>query len=212
MSLMHTTAASPRYRSPDWATSRVYPATRQGLAAVLAEARSADVVIKASGVGVFDDELLAGIMREARADAIRIFWDVDAAATIAELRKDFDHPLRRALPRLDAVLTYGGGPPIVSSYRELGVRFAEPVYNALDPATHHQVIRFAIFSRPAFLGNRLPTGSPSRMFPLPGAFASVEILPHGRQRLEPHQLPEMSVFGDTSIVATTTRSATPLRC
>lgn len=142
---------------PDWASSRVYPATPQGVAAVLAEARSADVVIKASGVGVFDDELLTGIMQEAHPDAIRIFWDVDAPATLAELRQHPDHPLHRILPRLDAVLTYGGGPPVVAGYLELGARHAEPVYNALDPSTHHPVSPDARFTADlAFLGNRLP--------------------------------------------------------
>lgn len=142
---------------PDWASSRVYPATPQGLAAVLAEARSAEVVVKASGVGVFDDELLAGIMRESRPDAIRIFWDVDAPATLAELRRNSEHPLRRALPRLDAVLTYGGGPPVVAGYRDLGARHTEPVYNALDPTTHHPVQPDPRYSADlAFLGNRLP--------------------------------------------------------
>ena len=142
---------------PDWAASRVYPATPQGVAAVLAEARSADVVVKASGVGVFDDALLAGILRESRPEAIRIFWDVDAPATLAELRRNPDHPLRRALPRLDAVLTYGGGPPVVTSYRALGARRAEPVYNALDPTTHHPVLPDPRYAADlAFLGNRLP--------------------------------------------------------
>ncbi len=142
---------------PDWARSCVYPPTPEGAAAVLAEARSADAVVKASGVGVLDDELLAGIMREARPAAIRLFWDVDAPATLAELRRNPDHPLRRALPRLDAVLTYGGGPPVVAGYLELGARRAEPVYNALDPATHYPVPPDRRFAADlAFLGNRLP--------------------------------------------------------
>lgn len=142
---------------PDWATCRVFPATPQGLAAVLAEARAADVVVKASGVGVFDDELLAGIMRESRPDALRIFWDVDAPATLAELRHNPDHPLHQVLPRLDAVLTYGGGPPVVKGYRQFGARFAEPVYNALDATSHHPVLPDERFTADlAFLGNRLP--------------------------------------------------------
>src|SRR5438309_4670265 len=50
---------------PEWARSVVYPATVEGLRSVLAEARNADVVVKASGVGVFDDELIAGIIEHA---------------------------------------------------------------------------------------------------------------------------------------------------
>src|SRR3954453_8705131 len=45
-----------------WAASLVYPATRDGLRSVPAEAAAADIVVKASGVGVFDDELIAGIV------------------------------------------------------------------------------------------------------------------------------------------------------
>jgi spore maturation protein CgeB len=96
-------------------------------------------------------------MDAARPDAIRIFWDVDAAATVAELRDDPDHPLHSALPELDAVLTYGGGPPIVAAYKSLGARECRPIYNALDPQTHHPVPPEAKFTCDlAFLANRLP--------------------------------------------------------
>src|SRR3954454_21138545 len=105
---------------PDWCRVVVYRATIEHMKSVVARAAAADVVIKASGVGVFDNELLEGVMEAARPDAIRIFWDVDAAATVAELRSDPDHPLRSMLPELDAVLTYGGGPPIVAAYKSLG--------------------------------------------------------------------------------------------
>ncbi|ONF96956.1 CgeB family protein [Sphingomonas jeddahensis] len=142
---------------PEWATSVVYPATTEGLSAVLAEARRADVVVKASGVGVFDAELIAGIVEHASPDAIKIFWDVDAAATLDEIRADPAHPVRNALPHLDMVLTYGGGPPVVEAYEALGAARCIPVYNAVDPDTHHPVApddRFACDL--AFLGNRLP--------------------------------------------------------
>ena len=142
---------------PDWARVTVYPATVQGLAGVMDEAADADVVVKASGVGVFDDELIAGVMQRARPDALRIFWDVDAAATLDEMRADPAHAIRAMLPQIDLVLTYGGGDPVVSAYRAMGARECIPVYNALDPDTHFPVApdpRFACDL--AFLGNRLP--------------------------------------------------------
>ena len=119
---------------------------------------AADVVVKASGVGVFDDALLDGVMRGGTAGAIRIFWDVDAPATLAEMRAaEPDHPLRRALPALDLVLTYGGGPPVVEAYEGFGARRCVPIYNALDPATHHPVPPEPRFAADlSFLGNRLP--------------------------------------------------------
>lgn len=142
---------------PDWARVVVYPATIDAARAVMAEAKDADVVVKASGVGVFDTELLEGVMREARQDAIRIFWDVDAPATLAELRSAPDHPLHGALPGLDFVLTYGGGPPVIAAYEAFGARRCIPIYNALDPATHHPVPADPRFKADlSFLGNRLP--------------------------------------------------------
>jgi spore maturation protein CgeB len=142
---------------PPWARSVVYPATDAGLRAVLAQAPAADIVVKANGVGVFDRELLEGVTALARPDALRIFWDVDAAATLDEMRGDASHPVLAALPHLDMVLTYGGGPPVVTAYEGFGAARCIPVYNALDPETHHPVPadpRFACDL--AFLGNRLP--------------------------------------------------------
>ena len=142
---------------PDWASSVVYPATAGGLRSVLAEAGEADVVVKASGVGVFDDELIAGIIDHASPRALKIFWDVDAAATLEEMRRDADHPVRRALGSLDLVLTYGGGPPVVSAYEGFGAARCVPIYNALDPSTHFPVAPDSRFAADlSFLGNRLP--------------------------------------------------------
>ena len=143
--------------APEWAKSVVYPATPEALNNVLSEAKAADIVVKASGVGVFDTELLEGIVAHSRPDATRIFWDVDAAATLDEMRGDESHVVRRFLPELDMVLTYGGGPPVIDAYEGFGARRCVPVYNALDPTTHHPVEADEGFASDlAFLGNRLP--------------------------------------------------------
>ena len=142
---------------PEWARVRVYAATPPALHDVLAEAAEADIVIKASGVGVFDTELLQGIVVSARPGALRVFWDVDAPATLAEMAADAAHPLRLALPKLGMVLTYGGGQRVVDAYHGFGAAFCRPIYNALDPCTH-----FPVPSDPAlaadlsFLANRMP--------------------------------------------------------
>jgi spore maturation protein CgeB len=142
---------------PDWAQVRVYPATEEAARGVIAEAAKADVVVKASGVGVFDDVLLNGVIAASRPEAVRIFWDVDAAATLEEMRGQPDHPLSRALPSLDLVLTYGGGPPAIEAYEGFGARRCVPIYNALDPTTHFPVPAEERFSADlSFLGNRLP--------------------------------------------------------
>jgi spore maturation protein CgeB len=143
---------------PNWCKVVVYDATPEACRAVLAEAAHADVVVKASGVGVFDDELLEGAIAHARPGALKLFWDVDAAATLQEMREAGpDHLIRRALPRLDAVLTYGGGPPVIGAYEGFGARLCRPIYNALDPCTHHPVAPDARFEGELnFLANRLP--------------------------------------------------------
>ncbi|WP_277981693.1 CgeB family protein [Sphingomonas phyllosphaerae] len=142
---------------PPYAKSVVYPATVEAMRAVVAEAAEADIVVKANGVGVFDRELLDGVTAAARPGALKIFWDVDAAATLDEMRAAADHPVRAALPSIDMVLTYGGGAPVVDAYRGFGAAECVPVYNALDPSTHHPVSPDARFACDlAFLGNRLP--------------------------------------------------------
>jgi spore maturation protein CgeB len=142
---------------PPYAEVKVYPATPDAMRGVVAEAARADVVVKASGVGIFDEELLEGIIATSRPQAIRIFWDVDAPATLAEMRANAAHVLHRAMPALDLVLTYGGGPPVVAAYEDFGARRCIPIYNALDPATHHPVPPEPRFAADlAFLGNRLP--------------------------------------------------------
>lgn len=142
---------------PDWARVVVYPPTAQALLDVTAQAADADVVVKASGVGFADDVLLERLLVNSRLDALMIFWDVDAPATLAEITPDPHHALRLALPRLDAVFTYGGGAPVVQTYRRLGAWLCEPIYNGLDPATHHPVPPDPRFQGDlGFLGNRLP--------------------------------------------------------
>ncbi|MHB2167214.1 CgeB family protein [Alsobacter sp. R-9] len=142
---------------PPWCRSVVYRASEAGLRSAAAEAAQADVVIKASGVG-YGDEALPGLLLAARrGDAVAVFWDVDAPATLAELRTQPTNPLRTVLGSFDLVLTYGGGEPVVRAYEGLGARLCRPVYNALDPQTHHPVAPQARYAADlVFLGNRLP--------------------------------------------------------
>lgn len=141
---------------PDWAEVVVWNNDAAACAGVMKRAAEADVVVKASGVGVFDEDLLS-VFDFARDDALKVYWDVDAPATLAEVNAAPDHPLRRRLPQLDMVLTYGGGPPVVEAFQALGARACHPVYNALDPATHHPVPRDPRFEADlGLLANRLP--------------------------------------------------------
>jgi spore maturation protein CgeB len=143
--------------TPPWAHVVVYPATEEGWYRSLKRAaKDADLIVKASGVGVFDRELEVACA-EIATDAMRIYWDVDAPATLDEIAADPDHHLRTAIPRYDIVLTYGGGDPVVDAYRAVGARDCMPIYNALDPDHHHPVEPQAEYASDlGFLGNRLP--------------------------------------------------------
>jgi spore maturation protein CgeB len=142
---------------PEWCSVVVYEATPQALMQVTSLAAEADIVVKASGVGYEDEALVLEVLRHARPDALTVFWDVDAPATLAQLRDEPDHPLHRALEKIDLVLTYGGGDPVVYAYRAIGAAQCVPIYNALDPDTHHPVEPASRFGGDlGFLGNRLP--------------------------------------------------------
>ncbi|WP_181707153.1 glycosyltransferase family protein [Chthonobacter rhizosphaerae] len=142
---------------PDWCEVVVYDGTAEAMRAAAAEAGRFNVVVKASGVGFMDDELLEAVIAASSPTAVRIFWDVDAPATLAEVNAADGHPLKAALKHLDMVMTYGGGDPVVTAYRSIGARECIPIYNALDPGTHHPVAPEPRFSADlTFLGNRLP--------------------------------------------------------
>ncbi len=147
---------------PDYAAVVVYPGEGEdGVHRMLERARGADLVVKASGVGVFDALLEREVPALAGPGTLVAFWDVDAPATLARVHAAgagaAADPFRALVPRYDLVLTYGGGDPVVAAYAALGARRCVPVYNALDPETHHPVApdpRFA--SDCVLLANRLP--------------------------------------------------------
>ncbi len=144
---------------PYWARVVVYPGNDEeaALRQVIAAARDADVLVKASGVGVYDELLEEALLHAARRSQQVIFWDVDAPATLARVRENPADPFRRLIPRYDAVLTYGGGEPVVQAYLGFGARSCVPIYNALDPDTHHPVPASADWAADlTLLANRLP--------------------------------------------------------
>ena len=139
-----------------YAEIRVYETPRD-IPALLKEARRADVVIKHSGVGA-DDSRLEDEVLDCRTQKNRvIFWDVDAPATLSRLESDPWDPFRAAIREYDAIFTYGGGPPVVSHYEKFGAQACVPIYNGLDPETHHPVAADPNLSCDlAFVGHRLP--------------------------------------------------------
>jgi spore maturation protein CgeB len=142
---------------PNWAQVVVYDNSLESALEVLAEAAKADVVIKASGVGVFDELLEEQVLKNRKENQLVIFWDVDAPATLERMANNPLDPFRSLVPQYDMILTYGGGQPVIDAYTDFGARRCIPIYNALDPETHFSVAEEARFSCDlAFLGNRLP--------------------------------------------------------
>jgi spore maturation protein CgeB len=143
---------------PDWARVVVYPAANADqVLATVEQARTANLVIKASGVGVFDGLLEAAVLELQAPERVVAFWDVDAPATLDRIEKDPGDAFRSLVPKYDFIFTYGGGTPVIAAYTALGARGCFPIYNALDPLTHHPVPPDPRFAADlAFLGNRLP--------------------------------------------------------
>lgn len=143
---------------PDWARVVVYGVEHEEeVRALVRSVAGADVVIKASGVGVHDELLAAAVLEPGGAAARVIFWDVDAAATLERVMADPEDAFRPLIPRYDMILTYGGGQPVTDAYHALGARLCTPIYNALDPETHFPgAVEERFQGDLAFLGNRLP--------------------------------------------------------
>lgn len=140
-----------------YARSVVYSPDIASMRWCLDEARSADIVVKCSGVGVFDDVLEEAVLELKHPGRRVIFWDVDAPATLERIERNQADPFRRLVPEYDLVLTYGGGEPVVNAYGRFGARQCVPIYNALSPSTHHPVEKSERFEADlAFCGNRMP--------------------------------------------------------
>jgi len=142
---------------PDYCKVVVYQSNEQEIFRLLDEAAGADVIIKASGIGAFDELLETEVAKLKNEDNLVIFWDVDAPATLDRIENDPNDAFNLAIPLYDYILTYGGGQPVIDAYKRNGAKNCIPIYNALDVDTHHPVAPNLRFKGDlAFLGNRLP--------------------------------------------------------
>jgi spore maturation protein CgeB len=141
---------------PDWARVVVYRPD-DDLSALLEESADADLVVKASGIGVLDEPLCEALLGRRRPGTLVVYWDVDAPATLAALDEGRQPVLAASLGDFDGVLTYGGGPPVAAAYLQRGARDVHAIYNAVDPDTHFPVPAVADYRADAvLLANRLP--------------------------------------------------------
>src|SRR5215510_14844013 len=93
---------------------------------LLAQAGECDLVVKHSGVGVFDELLEREVLECRSARTTVAFWDVDAPATVARVEANPDDAFRPLIPEYDFIFTYGGGPPVVDHYTRLGGQNCHP--------------------------------------------------------------------------------------
>src|SRR4051812_40187676 len=107
---------------PEWAAVKVYAANPDGVRSAIDSAKTADLIVKASGVGVFDSLLEAELLDLKTISNNVIFWDVDAPATLERVHRNPNDPFTPLIKRYDAIFTYGGGRPVVRSYLALGAR------------------------------------------------------------------------------------------
>lgn len=141
---------------PSYAECIVYKPQISDLNICLDKAKDSDIIVKTSGIGIFDEFLEAEVLNVKKNGTI-IFWDVDAPATLERIGKNSDDPFIKLIPLYDKILTYGGGNPVVNAYTSFGAKECVPIYNALDPQTHFQVQPEPKFKATlGFLGNRLP--------------------------------------------------------
>ena len=142
---------------PEWARVVVYQGTESEARRHVQMARGADMIVKASGVGIFDELLEAAVLELKRPSNMVVFWDVDAPATLDRVEQNPADPFRALIPQYDLIFTYGGGFPVVGAYESFGAQACIPIYNAVDPETHHPVVPVANFACDlGLLANRLP--------------------------------------------------------
>lgn len=125
---------------PAWAQVVRFTADGEGVEAALDSATDADLIIKASGIGVFDDLLEAAIPHCTAEHALSVYWDLEPATTLARLDTEVHYPLRSQLPWYDLVLLRHGGEELMEAFQRVGARTCFPVYPALDPEFHFPVV------------------------------------------------------------------------
>jgi spore maturation protein CgeB len=144
---------------PPWARVVVYSGADEGAALreVQAAVHSHDVIVKASGVGVYDALLEQAVPASVSRSQLAVFWDVDAPATLQRLAADPADRFHANVSKFHVIFTYGGGDPVVSAYEQRGARLCVPIYNALDADTHHPVPAANRYAADlSLLANRLP--------------------------------------------------------
>ena len=114
---------------PSWARVIVYANHEDTMLHSLEAARrQSDMIVKASGIGVFDELLEAAVLEMKEQQNYIVYCDVDAPATLERVEHNLDDPFRKLIPRYDFIFTYGGGSPVVRGYESFGAKLCVPIY------------------------------------------------------------------------------------
>jgi len=105
--------------------------TEQGLLDALQDAAAADIIIKSSKVGLFDERLDRSVLDVAPPRTQVVFWDLDPTETLDRLQANPDDPFRALIPKYDLILTSGGGETASDAYLRLGARLCVPIDDGL---------------------------------------------------------------------------------
>src|SRR5689334_2730428 len=93
---------------PPWAKVVVYPATEESALRALESAAKADLIVKASGIGIFDELLESAVLGLKKSSNLVAFWDVDAPATLDRVLDNPNDAFTPLIAAYDAIFTYGG--------------------------------------------------------------------------------------------------------
>ncbi|MEA2990233.1 MAG: hypothetical protein QOG83_2944 [Alphaproteobacteria bacterium] len=126
---MHSLPGGTLVLYPDWES--VLPRARL-------ECQDADAVIVTSYCA---DAMAAADLIESRANALRVFYDLDTPITLAQLANGDQVPYvgPRGLADFDLVLSYTGGAALTELRTRLGARAVAPLYGHVDPDVHRPV-------------------------------------------------------------------------
>lgn len=109
-----------------------------GLFECLEEAEQADVIIKVSGLEVYDGLVDMAVLEVRKPGGIAVWLDPNPNATLDRLRRDQIDSLSGLIPEFDLVMV-AGGTPLVGAFKALGARVCFPLWSTLSTPSHRIV-------------------------------------------------------------------------
>jgi spore maturation protein CgeB len=119
--------------NPNRARVVVYQATDESVLDALEQAEESDLIVKCSGVGMFDELLEAAVLELKKPETLIAFLDSDAPVTLERLRNDPADLFHVLIPEYDLIFTRCGGMPVVEAYLGAGAADCVPIPDAVDP-------------------------------------------------------------------------------